>query len=213
MAVFLTGDRSASAVLALSLVAVACMYACYYPQWRFWIVLWGLLIGILGYIFAMTQRFLSGRIFVLFRELSEFSSTSYGQLFKSSFLMWKENPLLGVGYKKFSDVNQSFYDQGIVTYAGLHAHNYYLGWLSELGLLGFFSFIIFVAFFVWSVSMSRSDIKPLGVGALIIIFWPLTTTMNFFSSATSVVNWYALSLLMALIAVKQGNKNCLDQAN
>ncbi|WP_245591058.1 O-antigen ligase family protein [Candidatus Hepatobacter penaei] len=204
--VFLTGDRAPSALLALSLLSVAGMYAYHYPTWRWPIFFGGLFTMLAGYSFAMTQYLLSGRFFVLLRELSVFSTTSYGQLFKSSFLMVREHPVMGVGYKMFSVPSHALYEQGLVTYAGLHAHNYYLGWLAELGALGLVSFFALVGFFVRAVYVSDVHGRVLGTGALLVMFWPLTTTMDFFSSATSVINWYALALLMVAASTHKGRR-------
>ncbi|TGW14849.1 O-antigen ligase domain-containing protein [bacterium NHP-B] len=192
--------------MALSLLSVAGMYAYHYPTWRWPIFFGGLFTMLAGYSFAMTQYLLSGRFFVLLRELSVFSTTSYGQLFKSAFLMVREHPVMGVGYKMFSIPSHALYEQGAVTYAGLHAHNYYLGWLAELGALGLVSFFALVGFFVRAVYVSDVHGRVLGTGALLVMFWPLTTTMDFFSSATSVINWYALALLMVAASTHKGRR-------
>jgi O-antigen ligase len=193
--VFLTGDRAISALMALSLLWIAGAGAYYYPRYRLHIVLTLVLTSILGFLYARTQHLLIGRLRVLFQELGEFTVTSYGQLFKSAWIMWCDHPLWGVGYKGFAGSNSLLYDQGMVTYLGIHSHNYYLAFMAELGLVGFAFWMVFGVMLTRYVLSGDFLAKALGGATLIIIFWPLTTTMDFFSNGTAIVTWLALGLL------------------
>lgn len=204
--VFLTGDRAISALMALSLLWIAGVGVYYYPRYRLHIVLTLVLTSIFGFLYARTQYLLIGRLRVLFQELGEFTVTSYGQLFKSAWIMWCDHPLLGVGYKGFSGANAFLYDQGVVTYLGIHSHNYYLAFMAELGLIGFAFWMVFVVMFTRYVLSGDFLAKALGGATLIIIFWPLTTTMDFFSNGTAIVTWLALGLLCAELGVAQDHE-------
>lgn len=77
-------------------------------------------------------------------------------IWQSSYQMFKDHPLIGVGVGNFSFVYQSKYilpeaKERFLT----HAHNIYLHTLAESGLVGFFgfclffSYTLFTSFYIW----------------------------------------------------------------
>src|SRR3546814_1680781 len=81
-----------------------------------------------------------------------------------------------------------------------HAHNIYLEWLSESGLVGFICFVTFVALLVWPVlrlTWTRSDRRLTGAalcGGLIVTLFPVAATQSFFSNWPAMVVWTALGV-------------------
>ncbi len=85
------------------------------------------------------------------RALSTFDNTSFsnGQrlnLWAANIQMFKEHPLLGVGFIENEPLSKIYYEKlnipnGLIG----HAHNNFLGILSSTGLVGFFFFLWFIA--------------------------------------------------------------------
>ena len=201
--VFLTGDRAISALMALSVLWIGGVSVYYHPRYRLRIMVVMMLTSVGGFLYSCTQPLLIGRLRVLFLELASFTTTSYGQLFKAALFVWQDHPFFGIGYKGFTAANVGLYDQGVVTYLGIHSHNYYLAFMAELGLVGLVFLLVFVMVLTKRVLSGGFWMKALGGAALIVIFWPFTTTMDFFSSSTAIVTWLSLGLLCAKMTAFQ----------
>lgn len=72
------------------------------------------------------------------------SNTERIDVWKANIAMFKENPILGVGYGVNEEIIGKYYEKlGIKQEFGGHAHNNYLQFLSGTGLLGFLAFSAF----------------------------------------------------------------------
>ncbi len=127
-------------------------------------------------------------------------------LFNSAYENYLKNKLLGSGVKSFRKTckfNNSDFKQELETirrfdFCSTHPHNYYLQFLTELGLIGFsFIFAAFIfclinyfksLFFLFFKKKSNQILFKkyiILLTGLIVILWPLTTTGNFFNNYNS----------------------------
>lgn len=99
------------------------------------------------------------------------SNSARVQIWKANLEIFKENPILGIGYGVNEDVIEKYYPRlGIVDGAHGHAHNTFLQFLSGTGIIGFICFAIFTVYFlVITWRLSRSLPKPQISGDI----WPL----------------------------------------
>ena len=90
-------------------------------------------------------------------------------LLKTSFAMVKESPFFGLGINTYSDNFPRFKPQ---TYPALmYAHNSYMQMAAEIGLVGLFFYLLFIASFLWRfiraiVSNKSSYFRTLNVGVV-----------------------------------------------
>lgn len=108
---------------------------------RFWILLGGIILGggLLGFLQRTSQKFQA-----LF-DLSQYSSYSIRlEVWKTSYLMLKENWSTGVGLGAFKDCYTDFVGRAVEApreLIVLHAHNLYLYFWLNLGLVGLVGFL------------------------------------------------------------------------
>lgn len=99
------------------------------------------------------------------------SNSARVQVWKANFEIFKENPILGIGYGVNEDVIDNYYPRlGIVDGFHGHAHNTFLQFLSGTGILGFICFAAFtIYFFVITWKLARKLPKPKSASEI----WPL----------------------------------------
>jgi O-antigen ligase len=91
------------------------------------------------------------------------SNTERLDVWKANIAMFKENPVLGVGYGVNEEIIGDYYEKlGIQQEFGGHAHNNYLQFLSGTGLLGFLAYTAFSLIFLW---MAHSLLRTLPADA------------------------------------------------
>ena len=99
------------------------------------------------------------------------SNSARVQVWKANLEIFKENPILGIGYGVNEDVIDNYYPRlGIVDGFHGHAHNTFLQFLAGTGILGFLCFAVFtIYFFVITWKLARKLPKPNSTGEI----WPL----------------------------------------
>ena len=147
---------------------------------------------------------------------TNFYESSYGRLWESSYLVFKQNKLFGVGLKNYRfecDNNLKPIDPRPDNPAQLcstHPHNFILELLSETGIIGF---LIFFIFFYKLLIFLRNRIKNLknnflfneykglvygNILMLFIYIWPLKTSGSFFTTWNGSFFWLNLGLALLL---------------
>lgn len=128
-------------------------------------------------------------------------------LFNSAYNNFLENKLIGSGVKSFRktcEFNSSDFKlklqniQKPFDFCSTHPHNYYLQFLSELGLIGFFFLVIVFSFLIVRYLKSLLALyfkRPndmllfkkyvILLSGLIMYLWPITTSGNFFNNYNS----------------------------
>mgnify|MGYP001194777508 FL=1 len=128
--------------------------------------------------------------------------SGYNRVYNTSITMWKERPLTGFGLKSFrfkcwdmmekDNIERKISKRPQKIVCANHAHNYYLEFLSEAGIIGTFLLVIF---FLILLKDSFSYIKRynqqinsevnLLVPVIILFFleiWPIKSTGSFFTT-------------------------------
>ncbi len=134
-------------------------------------------------------------------------SPQYEEHFISSYRIFRDNPLFGVGVKKFRDkCKVKKYNISERT-CSTHPHNTYMQLLSETGLIGFiFIFTIFstimLIFFkliFFKFFKKKSFLNNFQISLLIGIFislWPLAPSGNFFNNWLSAIYFFPAGMLL-----------------
>jgi hypothetical protein len=119
--------------------------------------------------------------------------------FYGAYLTWKKNIYLGGGIKSFRFNCPN---------CGTHPHNYYLEFLSDLGLVGLL-IILFLFFYICYEIFRRKNIFKLSTNSeiytfsffliIFIEFFPLRSSGSFFSTNNSTIIFLCLGILVSLI--------------
>ncbi|MDC3000744.1 O-antigen ligase family protein [Candidatus Pelagibacter sp.] len=139
-------------------------------------------------------------------------------IFNSAYNNFLKNKIIGSGIKSFREtckLNNSNYKKKILKirptsdFCSTHPHNYYLQFLSELGLLGFifltFTFIFCIIKYFKTLLMKYSNtyndtllLKKyiILLSGLIMLIWPVSTTGNFFNNYNSSFIFLNLSFFL-----------------
>ena len=156
-----------------------------------------------------------GKTIHLEREMSYLRGSGHGGIYRTSLIMWKEQPWLGNGLKAFRFkcwiILARVEDKTL--HCSNHPHNYYLELLSEAGVFGTTFIIIFFIIilkdsFVYLKGNYRkidSDLYlfiPIFLTFFIEIF-PLKSTGSFFTTWNATFIWLIISLLCALLYSKK----------
>jgi O-antigen ligase len=153
-----------------------------------------------------------------------FKDSSWGRLYHSGYLVFKNNYLFGAGMKNYRVVCDNIIvdpkPSSQHQFCSTHPHHIYLEILSEAGLFGF-SILIFT--FAELFYFIRRKIRKLNknkifqeykgllygnILILLIYFWPLKTSGRFFTTWNGSFFW--LSLGFILLLTKQINKNSIS---
>lgn len=126
----------------------------------------------------------------------------------TSWNIFKQNKILGSGPKSFRYVCSNKNYKINYYSCGTHQHNYYIQFLSDLGLMGIF-FLILIYFFIILKSFSNlyklikkedySIVQIIILGYYFSQLWPLNQTGNFFNNYNSILFFLPLSLYMSSV--------------
>lgn len=124
--------------------------------------LWGAIAAVAGTAIAG----LLTAIWPIFRHrvFRVFAADSYDHeritLWKTNFIIWRENPILGIGYGENARRLREYYDLlGVPpgTFEG-HAHNQFLHLAAGSGLLGLLSYLLVFGFFMnWNLRLLKTS--------------------------------------------------------
>jgi len=127
----------------------------------------------------------------------------YFKIYKSVFYLWSENPIIGSGTRSFQKVclNKQLNANNFA--CSTHPHNIYLEILSNQGLLGFVTFILFVITLLINfykkitseISKNKNIINILFLIILISELWPLRSYGSIFQTVNGSIFWFTLALI------------------
>lgn len=114
-------------------------------------------------------------------------------LFKTAYNIFLDNFLLGIGPKMFR-VECAYYIE-----CSTHPHNYYLQFLSEIGIIGFSFFVIMYIIILYNLInlFKKSKVyyfQFFGSLSLAVQLLPIFPTGNFFNNWLSILMFYSLGL-------------------
>jgi len=179
-----------------------------------WLALVGLLktLSVVG-VFAVAGRHMVERQLIsTWETLSHFFESSYGQLWLTGIDMGLKHPIFGIGPKQFSHFCPDYMRINPTEWCNLHAHNIYIEWFSELGLVGLVLFIFLLwRTIVWFQLKKLPELisNPLWLGLMITLLlrlFPLTANTSFFKNWAAVPLWFVIGWLFAISDQLPGKK-------
>ena len=149
-------------------------------------------------------------------KMSLLRNSSHNRVFWTAILIWKEQPLTGLGFKSYRLKCVEFLAKDIINKnnnnepqkitCANHAHNYYLEILAESGIIGLSLFLILfiilikksIIFFKKTLLSSNQNnffVIPLII-ILILEIWPVQSTGSFFTTWGATFFWLNIGLLI-----------------
>ena len=132
-----------------------------------------------------------------------FFSVQHEVIYKTSFKIFRDNPILGIGPKSFRNIckNSKYHsfteEDRSINGCQTHPHNTYVQFLVETGTLGFFliTFIFLTICFQIIKSLKNINkklnnnelIKILSLISIFVNLWPLMPNGNFFNNWLSII--------------------------
>jgi O-antigen ligase len=139
---------------------------------------------------AYKSRFINQLIKPLLNNpITYVSSTNYGDHYKFGLKIFSENKFFGIGLKNYRiEVGNKNYVN-----SSIHPHQTHIEILSELGIVGYLSFIIFfiLSYLNYKKNSNKSDqyFKLAGFLFIITSFIPLLPSGSFFTSHAATIFW------------------------
>ena len=142
-----------------------------------------------------------------FEVLQNFDDSAYGQIYSLAIKMWKDHPYQGIGLNNFTYLcnNDQRYKNAIQNYNCVtHPHNFYLQWLVETGIIGFFLFLIYIyLIFNFVYKNISSPFGVISLATLTILFWPIMSTGSLLKNWMGVSTFFIVGICLSLIRIKQ----------
>lgn len=148
-------------------------------------------------------------------EIKNFKQFGYFRLFSSSFNIWQNNKIFGVGLKNYRitcNINTKDQFTDLPTLCSTHPHQNWLELLVETGIVGtilFLVFIINIAKYVYSrksIFNKKNNIYAgYAVGlllTLVFFLWPIKSSGSMFTTVFMTFVWFNLGLLFSLLKFK-----------
>ena len=142
-------------------------------------------------------------------NILNFEKSGHGRLYASSYNIWKDNLLFGVGiknYRKICDTDKIDPITNQKTLCSTHPHNIYFELLSETGLIGFILFLTTFCFYLNKIKMNYSkldkNLKKYIFGSIFVVLiylWPIKSSGSIFSTFTASFFWFSIGLSGLLI--------------
>lgn len=150
----------------------------------------------------------------IFSVIKNFNESAYGQIYLTSFQMWKDYPISGIGLNNFNSLCEKsneykkyHKDFGCTT----HPHNYYLQSLVETGIIGFLIFcFLVISLFRKIFKLKFLDYKIVLISALLTIFWPIMSTGSFLKNWNMTFICFVCSIALILSEFIKNSKKNLD---
>ena len=213
-AVILTGERLPLIILTGSSLLAVFYFFNFKQLLKISILFLIIFVGAYNFNFMFKSRMDN-----MLHVLSNVYNSSWGRIYESSFMLFKENYLSGVGLKNYRvecDLQEDPRPYHEAQFCSSHPHNFILELLSETGLLGLFIFTIFIFLVFFKLTKliklreNKNPIKNYALGnflILLIYIWPIKTSGSFFSTFNGSFFWFSLGLSLLILSKIKDNKN------
>lgn len=149
----------------------------------------------IGFLIFMNIKFYQTTYKIFFVYISDFKNTNYYNLFSTAYNIFLENQFTGIGIKNF----RYYCEKELEYICSTHPHNYYLELLSEVGLIGFSLFTIFIFLFSFKIIKSRIKNKLTTLLVFLLFFFPLQSSMSLTSSQSAFLICFFISIIYSFI--------------
>lgn len=208
----LTGDRSATLLIAASLLGCLAVMIVNAPRHRAKIAL-VLLALLAAYAWFLSQDpFIVKRVGNLVTDISNFRTSHYGNIAAAAWRMILEDPWSGLGFNVFEAECAKLQAEGVVRLCSSHSHNSYLHWAVVGGLPGLVAWIALGATLCWPGLLLLKDKRTrlaaaFGLACLMITFFPLRTSQNPLSNWPALLAWTSFAMsYAAFLVMRRGEK-------
>ena len=137
---------------------------------------------------------------------------TYGSLVQTSYLIWKENKIFGYGLKSFRIKCWEILDRkeymNLNLNCSTHPHSYYMEIISETGLIGLTTILIFFFLLTKVIFNNLKNIRLyndekiyLYIPIIILFFleiWPLRTSGSFFTAWNGSLFWLVAAMMISI---------------
>lgn len=207
---FLTGERAALLTYLLGSLVVLIGILRHYRDWRWPLIGLMLALGVAAGGVALTQpQMVQRSIDSTAETIRHLDDTVYGLNFETSFAEFAAHPWTGVGARQFKEycdtqlpAYSARYDAMGFQGAVIHPHNFYSGMLAEGGVFAFLALVLMVGALFWRVfGDAYATHQPMhayfAAAALLVTFWPVQSTMEYFNGWTAAVIWTSVAWALA----------------
>ena len=155
----------------------------------------------------LSTRFNEEFIGYIFKNgiVNYYYNSQYGAHYSTALKIYKNFPYTGIGIKNFWEEcgKEKYYDKRFIATEGrcsTHPHQFHLEILSELGVFGYFLFVIFFIYFLTRGIINYKQNKNiLHLGSLIFVFVSIflpIPTGSFFTTYGATIFWINFSLVL-----------------
>lgn len=134
-------------------------------------------------------------------------SSHYGVHYYTAYKIFKNFPVFGIGLKQYRfESSKKIYSNNSYNFQDLdrwatHPHQLHFEFLSETGIFGYFSFLIFfvlsIFFSINKYLSSRNNYLLVSTIFLIVSFLPLIPSGSFFTTYTAAIFWTNYGVMLA----------------
>lgn len=218
--IFLTGERAAFLVFLLGSGVVGLGIFLRLPRWRWPLVGATLVVAAAVAALAATQpKMVDRTVNSTLNAIVHLDQNVYGLNLITGWQQFAEHPFTGVGARQFQEYCQAQMPKALAAYQELgvpecviHPHNLYMGMLAEGGLIGFALFVLMLGLLVVAFFRhERSGGEPRELRAffatalLLVTFWPVQPSMEYFNGWTAAIVWMGIGWGLARTRLARAN--------
>jgi len=131
------------------------------------------------------------------KPVSLLKKSNYGQHYMVAIEVFKNNKIYGVGLKNYrEEVKKDIYNKN----SSIHPHQVHFEILAELGLIGYFYFLIFfVITLFFSINSYFKEKNIYKLSAILFVFvnlMPVIPTGSFFTTYTATIFWINFAIML-----------------
>ena len=216
---FLTGERTALALLFLSTVIILLITSKFKLLRTITVVI---SITVITF-FTLTNNSIKQRnIDYTLTQLSGYSNTltyfsfDHESLAIAAINIYKDNKIFGAGPKQFRVLCDNYVEEGSNLFCSTHPHNSYLQLLSETGTIGVLFIIIpfiylvylFICHLINKINGREAKLSDYQIYLLICIFlslWPIIPSQSFFNNWINIIYYLPIGFFLNSIYTKKTN--------
>jgi O-antigen ligase len=208
VAILFTGERTAFMMIIMAFALITPVLALRIKKLRVYAAVFGTIIVMLLSVLLSTQSGVQETLLRTEEHLEDFSQSPYGQVFAAAIQIGRDHWLTGVGIEGLRELIPQplavVVDASSLKEHYMHAHNPYLEWFAEAGLVGLILFMCLVGILMReALQLLRhtrgiaSIVPAFMLGACLFNFFPVMSTQSYFSNWTGMMVWYALAIVFS----------------